>query len=127
MHVRLRMLRLPQRQARNEYGVRLKDGNLSSGVIPYISTVLPLCPFFHLFISIYSILLILFVSRAVSDMGACSEAMAAKLGPDFAKLVAAEKGKEFLGTKVAEIKNIMGERGDQIKADALKLVDEKEE
>lgn len=60
------------------------------------------------------------------QMGACQNALLEKLGPEFAKLVACEKGKEFLSGKVAEIKKVVLEKGGSIEKDAMGLIDSKE-
>lgn len=45
-------------------------------------------------------------------MGACGSGLLERLGPEFGKLVACEKGKVFVDEKVLQIKNTLYSKSD---------------
>ncbi len=48
-------------------------------------------------------------------MGACGSEMLEKLGPEFGKFVACEKGKEFVDQKIREVKDTFYKSSDNVK------------
>lgn len=44
------------------------------------------------------------------------------MGPEFGKFVACEKGKEFVDKKVAEIKNVVMSKSDELKHQTLNQI-----
>lgn len=48
-------------------------------------------------------------------MGGCGSDVLSRLGPEFSKFVAAEKGKVFIDTKVKELKESIFKQSDQVK------------
>lgn len=59
-------------------------------------------------------------------MGACGSDLLQKLGPEFGKLVAAQKGKEFLDQKVKEVKDNVFKQSNGIKQSTLTQVSDQE-
>jgi hypothetical protein len=57
-------------------------------------------------------------------MGACGSDIFEKLGPEFGKFVAVEKGKKFLDEKVSEVKNTLAARTQDVKKDTLGKINE---
>lgn len=55
-------------------------------------------------------------------MGTCGSGILERLGPEFGKFVAVEKGKKFLDEKVNEVKNTLASRGQDVKKDTLSKI-----
>ena len=56
----------------------------------------------------------------------CASGLLEKFGPQFAQLVACEKGKEFVDRKVVEIKEIVQNKQREIQEEVRKVIDSKE-
>lgn len=59
-------------------------------------------------------------------MGACGSNLLEKLGPEFGKFIACEKGKQFLEQKIREIKDKFYDESDKAKKQAFSKIDESE-